>query len=58
MLTKVYLAIYSKFFLIRSYKNLSIDLATNAEYLILLLAFGNIIYIYVSLPEQNTIKKR
>lgn len=58
MLIKIYLALYSKFLLVRSYKDLSIDLATNTEYLILLLAFGNIIYVYISLPEQNTIKKR
>lgn len=51
------LARYNKSFFIRSYKVLSIDLATYAKYLIQLLFIGKIIYIYMSLQEKIPSKR-
>lgn len=48
------LVIYNKFLFVIPYKVLNIDLATNAKYLISLLTSGNISYIYILLPGQDT----
>lgn len=51
------LAIYGKSLIVGLYKVSSINLAINVKYLILLLISGNIIYIHILLPRQNTTKK-